>query len=247
VSEMTVPTSTLLVIHSEHIKIVHSTRLCCIPCRKRFYKHADLDKHRGLKKCAEEHVPESLIEPEWLNPEQEKVLNKRFDAGTSDEDKWRGYYQALFPDDPKGKDVNPYYDFLLYRHRLPPGIATTETYGTPPPRSTGHKRPAPKNVSESTSETRSSPGPSEVDGQHNSLPSLYQSNNSHTTIQTSIYEPSSATPHKSPVKAIQRPDLGIFDGSSPLAFGEDDLPSGVFWLSHELPADWSLEAWSGHL
>lgn len=48
-----------------------------------------------------------LDQPEPLTLEQRAVLLKNFDAGTSEEDKWRGYYHVLFPNDPGYKSISP--------------------------------------------------------------------------------------------------------------------------------------------
>jgi hypothetical protein len=42
-----------------------------------------------------------------MTKEQEKMFNKRFDKGTTIIEKYRGWYQALWPDDPRGSTVNP--------------------------------------------------------------------------------------------------------------------------------------------
>ena len=91
--------------------MVHSSQTGHRKCRRRFYKKQQLDEHVASNDCEERK--ESLYDPEWLTSDQERVLKKGFDSGTSDVEKWRGYYQGLFPDDPKGKDVNPCKSELL--------------------------------------------------------------------------------------------------------------------------------------
>lgn len=44
--------------------------------------------------------------PELMTAEQEKIFDRAFDAMTSG-DKWRAYYQFLFPDAPNRHSINP--------------------------------------------------------------------------------------------------------------------------------------------
>jgi len=122
---------------SEHLHKVHSTKFCCVICRKRCYDQKSLDKHLSEHRC--KAVAESSSDPEWMTPEQEGVFNRRFDVGTTNEEKYRAYYILLFPNDPKGPSVNPCeslgsslngllltntldYDYTTLTHRLPPSI-----------------------------------------------------------------------------------------------------------------------------
>jgi hypothetical protein len=52
-------------------------------------------------------VHEKDDQPELMSEMQEKVFLKRFDKGTSDVEKYRGWYQTLWPDDPRGAWVDP--------------------------------------------------------------------------------------------------------------------------------------------
>ena len=47
-----------------------------------------------------------LSHPELMTTEQEEIFDMTFDAMTS-EDKWRAYYQFLFPDAPNRHSINP--------------------------------------------------------------------------------------------------------------------------------------------
>lgn len=47
-----------------------------------------------------------LSRPELMTAEQEEIFIRVFEATTS-EDKWKAYYQFLFPDDPYRYSINP--------------------------------------------------------------------------------------------------------------------------------------------
>jgi hypothetical protein len=64
-----------------------------------------LDAHMSSNNCEER--AESIYKPEWLTTNQERVLNTRFDTNISDEEKWRIYYRVLYPDDPRGQNIDP--------------------------------------------------------------------------------------------------------------------------------------------
>lgn len=101
---------------NEHLHKVHSPEHCCETCRKRFYDAQPLVKHQSSNNCKERG--ESLKDPEWMTPEQERVFDKRFDVGTPEPERWRGMYQHLWPDDPNGAIISPYYDYCLEKHKL---------------------------------------------------------------------------------------------------------------------------------
>lgn len=94
-------------IASEHLKDVHCPQRLCPTCLKNFHKsEKKYQEHMSLIQCDKrDYVP--LDQPEPLSSEQEAVLVKSFDIGTSEEDKWRGYYHVLFPDDERYASLSP--------------------------------------------------------------------------------------------------------------------------------------------
>ena len=89
----------------EHIRKVHSRDKRCERCHTRYPKQDQLENHIAMDKCAgvEETDPSR---PELMTAEQEEIFVRPFEAITP-EDKWKAYYQFLFPDAPNRHSINP--------------------------------------------------------------------------------------------------------------------------------------------
>lgn len=64
----------------------------------------------------QEVIPTYPDEPEQMTPEQELIFLKRFDKGTTDVEWWRGWYQVLWPNDPRGPRMEPCKLHFTARH-----------------------------------------------------------------------------------------------------------------------------------
>ncbi|KAI9685139.1 MAG: hypothetical protein M1822_004726 [Bathelium mastoideum] len=60
-----------------------------------------------------------LYHPESMTmPQAERVLNLGFGLNTTNVDKYRAFYRALFPKDSNWETINPYYDYYVPQYAL---------------------------------------------------------------------------------------------------------------------------------
>jgi hypothetical protein len=89
----------------------------CPNCFKNCHKSQEkLNAHLQLAKNGE--CEQRLPEPELMTDEQKDIFKKKFEGGTSEEDKWRGYYHTLFPDDLGWETVYPCGSPFIYLNHL---------------------------------------------------------------------------------------------------------------------------------
>lgn len=87
----------------EHLHKVHSRKNRCERCHTQYPKQVNFDKHLSKNNC---DIVKELSYPELMTPEQEEIFGRVFDVMPY-ENKWRAYYQFLFPNASDHHSVDP--------------------------------------------------------------------------------------------------------------------------------------------